>query len=495
MSKSIAKNILAKGTLNVFNILLPLLVTPYVYRVLGPSGIGSVEYSNTLYAYFGMLGLLGIYNYGLREISANRNNPTKVREIYKNLFVIQIFSNLIVLGCYVLFILFCIKDPILRTISFILCGNLISQLFYVEWMNEAFEEFQFITIKTVIVRVLSTVAIFLLIKSSGDILRYVSILVITLFVNYSISFIYAYNRNIRIPLRDLFKRLSPGHYIVPLLFILLLNNTGILYTVVDRTMLGYYVGTDSVAMFSIGQKIVEIAKTLLLSIIFATLPRMSLYLRENKQLYEEGIIKIMHLTLMLVIPASIGLFMLSEQVILIFGGSQYLPAVPSMRIFSLRILLLSIEAVLYNQIIFLHRKEKVLIVFNLICGGLNIILNFIFIKYFSPLVAISTTLCAEIVFESLCIWYIKKNMDLKLGIMEKYVARYLFASLLFIPIIIIIKAVLDSTILRVLCSIVICGGLYTIILFVFGKNDKILVDVRCYISNFFSRNRLKKLIE
>ena len=219
MSKSIAKNILAKGTLNVFNILLPLLVTPYVYRVLGPSGIGSVEYSNTLYAYFGMLGLLGIYNYGLREISANRNNPIKVQEIYKNLFAIQILSNLIVLGCYVLFILLCIKDPVQRTISFILCGNLISQLFYVEWMNEAFEEFQFITIKTIIVRVLSTAAIFLLVKSSEDIFRYVSILVITLFVNYCISFIYA-NRNIRIPLRDLFKRLSPGHYIVPLLFIL-----------------------------------------------------------------------------------------------------------------------------------------------------------------------------------------------------------------------------------------------------------------------------------
>lgn len=463
MSKSIAKNILAKGTLNIFNILLPLLVTPYVYRVLGPSGIGNVEYSNTLYAYFGMLGLLGIYNYGLREISANRNNPGKVREIYKNLFAIQLVSNIVVLGCYILFIFFCLKDPIQRTISFILCGNLISQLFYVEWMNEAFEEFQFITIKTVVVRILSMATIFLTIKSSEDIFRYVSILVITLFINYTVSFIYA-RRNVRIPIRDLFKGLTPQHYIMPLLFILLLNNTGILYTVVDRTMLGYYNGAENVAMFSIGQKIVEISKMMLLSIIFATLPRMSLYLRENKQLYEDGIIKIMHLTLMLVIPASIGLFMLSEQIILLFGGSQYLAAVPSMRIFSLRIMLLSVEAILYNQIIFLHRKEKVLIVFNLLCGGLNVILNFSLLQYFSPLVAISTTLCSEIVFESLCIWYIKKNLKIKLGLLEKSVGKYILTSLLFIPIILIIKHFININIIFVSSSVAFCAIIYLLML-------------------------------
>lgn len=489
MSKSIAKNILAKGTLNIFNIFLPLLVTPYVYRVLGPSGIGNVEYSNTLYAYFGMLGLLGIYNYGLREISANRNNPDKIREIYKNLFAIQLISNMAALGCYILFIFLCITDPIQRTISFILCGNLISQMFYVEWMNEAFEEFQFITIKTVVVRVISMAAIFLTIKSSEDIFRYASILVITLFINYIVSYIYA-QRNTKVPLSDLFRGLSPQHYIIPLLFILLLNNTGILYTVVDRTMLGYYNSAESVAMFSIGQKIVEISKMMLLSIIFATLPRMSLYLHENKKMYEDGIIKIMHLTLMLVIPASIGLFMLSEQIILLFGGSQYLPAVPSMRIFSLRILLLSVEAILYNQVIFLHRKEKVLIVFNLLCGGLNIVLNFCFLQYFSPLVAISTTLCSEAIFLCLCIWYIKKNLKVKLGLLEKSTGKYILTSLLFIPIILIIRHVFGINIIFVCSSVVFCAIIYILMLWL--SKDMLFQSVFNHLLNTFYKFINKK---
>lgn len=36
MGQSVLKNLLAKSTLSVFNILIPFLILPYVYRVLGP---------------------------------------------------------------------------------------------------------------------------------------------------------------------------------------------------------------------------------------------------------------------------------------------------------------------------------------------------------------------------------------------------------------------------------------------------------------------------
>ena len=51
MAKSIIHNIVAKGSLDLFNTLLPILVTPYVYRVMGKFYMGSIEYMITLFTY------------------------------------------------------------------------------------------------------------------------------------------------------------------------------------------------------------------------------------------------------------------------------------------------------------------------------------------------------------------------------------------------------------------------------------------------------------
>lgn len=52
MQKSIAKNIVYKILLNVFNVILPILVGPYAYRTLGASSMGKVNFSETIFTYF-----------------------------------------------------------------------------------------------------------------------------------------------------------------------------------------------------------------------------------------------------------------------------------------------------------------------------------------------------------------------------------------------------------------------------------------------------------
>ncbi|MGR5967598.1 hypothetical protein ACT7C1_02055 [Bacillus paranthracis] len=49
MQKSIAKNIIYKILLNIFNVILPILVGPYAYRTLGASSMGKVNFSETIF--------------------------------------------------------------------------------------------------------------------------------------------------------------------------------------------------------------------------------------------------------------------------------------------------------------------------------------------------------------------------------------------------------------------------------------------------------------
>lgn len=463
MSQSIIKNIFAKGILNVFNMLVPFLVVPYVYRVLNPEVIGNVEYGATLYSYFGLLGALGIYNYGLREISRVRNDVAKVRTLYKNLFVIGLISNLFFFTVYILFVFFFIHDVVLKEIMYITGLALVAQAISIEWINEAYEEFKFITIKTVIIRTLNVILIFTLVHNAGDYLAYVWIITLYWFFNYIISFVYG-QRHVRLSVKELFTDLDLRQYIAPLFFILILNNTVILYTAADRTMLGAFCGTEEVAYYSIGQKIIEIIKTLLLSAVYVTLPRLSLYLEQDKQVYIRGVQKLMRMLLMIVFPVAIGMFMLSEEVVLLFAGKQYLDAVPSLRIFALRIIVVSVESILYNQIIFLHRKEKLLVVLNLICGGLNVLLNFIFLKYLDPVVAISTTLFSEILFQILCLIYIRRVLQISAGLFDKRNWKYLLGALTFIPIILFVSHLIYTQILFVVVSVILCIFVYALIL-------------------------------
>lgn len=400
--------------------------------------MGNIDYANTLYGYFGMLGLSGIYNYGLREISANRNKTGLVKTIYKNLFFIGLFTNILFLTLYIIFVYFFIQDPELKKIAYILCGNLISQMIYVEWYNEAMEEFRFITIKTVGIRLCSFIFIFTLVRNETDEYKYVIITVLVAVINYLVSYIYS-RRKIKISVKELFKDLHPSRYIVPLLTILILNNTGYLYTVFDRTMLGHFTGTESVAYFSLGQKIVELCKLVILSVVFATLPRLALYLNENPELYKSTLKRIMSLTMCLMIPVSIGLLMLAEPIILIFGGHEYIPAISPMRIFALRIIILGIDAILYNEVIFLHGKEKILVGYNLLCGGINIALNLIFLKILTPEISILCTLASEIIFVVICLVYIHKKFRINVGLFNLQCLRYLILSLLFIPIILLLQ--------------------------------------------------------
>ena len=323
MLHSIFKNSLYKGALNFFNLVLPLLVTPYLYRILSPETIGQVEYSTSIFGYFSLFGVLGIYNYGLREVSKNRDRQEKVKSIYANLFLIGCLSNFIVACIYLLFIRLSFYSSPMYLLLLITSLNFISNIFYTEWINEAFEDFKFIAIKTIIIRSLYAIGILLFVKEPDDVWIYLLLLVLSNFLNYIVGFIYArrYTDFSLFSLKWSRCNINFMLYLPPLLFILLLNNSSVFYTLLDRLMLGTYCGADSVAFYSVGQKIMEITRSLLLTLTFVTLPRLSYYLNNQYDLYLLNLNKLIHIVLMLAIPMGIGLMLLSHSIVLVFAGS------------------------------------------------------------------------------------------------------------------------------------------------------------------------------
>uniref|UniRef100_UPI0025B97B94 flippase n=1 Tax=Bacteroides sp. TaxID=29523 RepID=UPI0025B97B94 len=349
---SIVKNSLYKGLLNIFNMVIPIIVTPYIYRVLSPSAMGEYDYANTIYSYFNLFGLLGIVTYGIRELSRNRDDQEYVRKTYSALFSIGIISNLICFLIFAAFSYFAFHDnSSMFTLLIILSLNLISNFFNTEWINEAFEDFRFIAIKTAIIRLIYVVCIFIFIKSSEDIWIYALMVTISNFLNYIISFFYS-RKYTKFSVFSFSFDWAMIKKVLPFLFfILLLENSGMLYTVLDRIMLGTYTTSDNVAYYSVSQRIMEIIRVLLATLTYVSLPRLSYYLGKDENLYTDYLNKLYTTNMMLSIPLVIGLSLISKDIVILFAGSKYTAASLPLIIFSIRIVTLMIESVTSQQVL------------------------------------------------------------------------------------------------------------------------------------------------
>lgn len=70
----IIKNYLYNALYQIFILIVPLVTTPYLARVLGPTGIGINSYTNSVIQYFILLGSVGVSLYGNRQIAFVREN-------------------------------------------------------------------------------------------------------------------------------------------------------------------------------------------------------------------------------------------------------------------------------------------------------------------------------------------------------------------------------------------------------------------------------------
>lgn len=485
MVNSILKNIIYKFFLEVLRIFIPIISVPYIYRIFKPEIMGNIEFSQSISGYFFIFAGFGVYTYGLREVSRVRNDEKKRNKLFTELFLISTISSILVTLMYFGYVYFKFdNDILLKNMLLINSIQLISYIFYIEWINEAFENYKFISQKTIIVKILNLICIFLFIKISNDFYKYLFLINIFTFLNNFISFIY-----IRKYIKFDFKNLKIRKYLFPLGMILLISNINILYTQLDKIALGFYSKQmEEIAYYGVAQKVMSILMVIIMSIISVTMPRLSFYLGQNqKNEYENMFNKIFPFIYLLLFPIGIGIIILSKEISLFFGGTAYLPAQGVVTVFGIRIIIVTVESLLSNHVIFLNQKEKVMAVILGICGISNFIMKYLLIRfnYFNAASAIFTTMLAEILIITLDYWYIKKYLKLNLEVFKIKNLKYLLFSLIFFPIEYILRKFEFHYMVYSIIVFISCSLIYFILLLI--TKDRCLNEV-------FERINIKKII-
>lgn len=393
-NKSLKVNAFLNGFKTFLNFLFPLITFPYISRVLSVEEIGKYNFSNSIISYFLLLAALGIDKYAIREGAKYRENKERFSSFASEIFSFNIVTTLVSYSLLFLFILF--SKTLERYTVCILIFSL--QIFFTtlgtEWVYSIFEEYRYITIRSILFKMISVALLFMFVRNEGDYLAYAAI---TVFASVGSNVLNFFNAKKICSIRFTFK-IDWKKLFKPIMIIFASNIAIQIYVNSDTTMLGYLKDDYAVGIYSVATKIYLIVKNLTGSILTVTIPRLAyLASKKVKNDYEELLNKVANALIILILPSIVGLTMLSREAILIIAGNKYLDAQLPLIVLSIAILFSTFSGLFNNCVLLPHKREKVFLKSSIISAVTNIVLNFILIPYFGAVAAAFTTLISEII--------------------------------------------------------------------------------------------------
>lgn len=382
-------NILYNFAYQILLLLLPFFTTAYLSRTLGAQSIGTYSYYYSIASYFGMVAMLGINNYGNREIAFVSGDRDILSKRFCEIYYLQICLTLCSLLAYIIFTL-----DLSNIMTDIMLLYIISVGFDVNWFFFGIEKFKITVIRNSIIKIVSAILIFTLVNDKEDIYIYSIIMIGSMLASQLILWPYLVKEIhfVRIPLNKILYNLKP----VFLLFIPTLAVS--FYKILDKIMLGSMSGMEEVGFFECSEK------TLFLPICFITalgtvmMPRMANLVREGDKHQEHNLIKkSILLAVFISAPISLGLCSVADLFVPLFLGKNFEKCIFLMYILLSSCIFIAVANVIRTQILIPRALDRAFIS-SVVVGALaNIIGNLLLIPKLGALGAAISTLITEFI--------------------------------------------------------------------------------------------------
>jgi len=166
--KTLLTNFSALTALQVVHYLVPLIVLPYLVRVIGPEKFGIVSFAQAIAYYFALIPDLGTGLYAPREIALIKSDRDSLARFVTGILSIKCIALLLSLAAYALLIH---AVPQFRAEIWVFvfsAGFIVGEGFIPVWFFQGIEKMVNITIGVFIIRVLALALILTFIRSPGD---------------------------------------------------------------------------------------------------------------------------------------------------------------------------------------------------------------------------------------------------------------------------------------------------------------------------------------
>lgn len=414
MHSNLKRNTLFNMIKVVAQLIFPLITFPYISRVLGATSVGKVNYANSIYSYLSLLATLSISTYAIRECSIVRDDKTKLNKTASQIFTINLYST--GFAYVVMFAIICI--PKFQTIQNLIIINSINMIFVTlgaDWINNTFEDFKYITLRTIAFQILSLILMFLFVHNPSDYVKYVIISVIASSGSEVTNIFY---KKKYVDLKFVKKPDFKKHFPVIMKYFASVVAQQI-YVNSDIIMIGWMSTNRAVGLYSTASKIYNIINALLASIFVVTLPQASLsYGKGNYERYNSILKKIIIFLIGIGLPCVVGLILIPKNIITFISGPEYIDASASLGIFGITLLFSFIHGFVGNMLAIPVGDFDTGILAAVISSIINIGLNWILLPVFGFTIAAVTTAVAEFFSALVFIIRLRKRVKVKIKIEE-----------------------------------------------------------------------------
>lgn len=469
-SPSLKKNIVFSVIIQAITFLVPLIVSPYISRVLGANGLGQYSYALSILSYFSAFVTFGFVTYGTRAISQCRDSKEKVSQVFWNI----IFCRLVLLSIstllyLILFFSNAFGSKANSQIFLILLISLIGNCFDLTFFYQGKENFKMLSGISASVKLISLICIFVFVKKSDDVLIYTFIKSgeVGLLSLLMLVFCIRHLQRPKIKEIHLLKTFKEGI----LFFFPVISSTISGY--IDQTMIGYISNMEEVGYYQAGHRITSTVISLVLAISPVMLSRISYLYSVNKQ--EEiriKTIKMFETFFLVAIPAVVGLYSTASYLIPAFFGDEFYPTVELMYFLIPNILFSSCVSLLGTAYYYPSNKAKFPSIFLVIGTIVNIITNIFAIQYFGSKGAAFTTSFTSFIVLCLYIWFSRKSIDY-LSIVKKIIKPLIASAVMaggLVSLWLLLRNTGISLIVLSICEVVLGIIIYVIMIIILRES-------------------------
>lgn len=465
------RNYIYNLIITVFNILFPVLSFPYAARILGPSGIGKIQFVSNFAQYFALIAALGLPFYGVREIAKVKNDKNKLSKTFSELLYIYIITSVLFTVIFIVITVSVNRFNVdfkyyLTASSLILLG-----FCSVDWFYQGLEQFKTIAIRSIVVKLISLILLYTLVKNKNDLFIYMVITVFS-FLGNNLMNMLILSRSIAFQTKEL----NVKRHIKPLIYILASTLSMAMYALFDTVLLGLLSDEKSVGFYTAGVKISKITLPLVTSIGGALIPQISRSFASNQKQFNQIITLSFEFIIIISIPISFGLLVLAPEMIYVFSGPDFHRAVLPMQILSFLPFLIGMGNLFGVQILITAAKEKEMLISVATGMFVSLLGNILLVPPLKEIGgAISNTL-TELIVALMFFYFVRKNFEINLS--GKVIINSVLVSILFIPIVIGLRLIITNSIAIIAASFLLCSLIYIIAtLFVF-KNELLLSYIK-----------------
>ncbi len=320
-------NFMSLSVLQAANYLLPLIVLPYLVRVIGIEKFGLIVFAQAVIQYFNVVTDFGFQLSATRDIAVHRNDSQKISTIFSAVFIIKSILAALCFGVLIILVVMFDKFGSEAEVYLLTFGVVIGNLLFPVWLFQGIERMKYITALTVLGRVIYIILLFIFVHQESD---YVTVPLVNsigmIAAGLVSTFVALYKFKVRLyapALSDLVEQFkNSSQYFLSRVSVSI-------YSSFNTVILGFFTTNEAVGLYAAAEKLFIAMRTAFNPLVQALYPYMAA--RSNVSLFK----KVFYLSVGASALLAAIVFLLSDFIIETIFGTGFKLSAELLRLFAL----------------------------------------------------------------------------------------------------------------------------------------------------------------